>query len=721
MNAVWVWSLLGSLVILGGCTSFSDAEVGAAAGGAGEGGGGGSGGAAGSPAAGGAGAGGQAGVGGAIGAACCEPSSEPGCAAPSVAQCVCRVHPACCEERWGKSCVLAVSELGCADPCASPTACPGAPAGGLSCAAAIPLAPGTPAQGRTLGLASKSSASCGGGLAPEVWYSYTTTGPARLRVRVLSLYSAELGCDAPLQPVVYVRDGCEAGAAELACGGYTVETDRLDPGTYRIAVDGRLGDAGEFSIEVDELAPCEGDVDCVGAPAAPACNTLQGRCVRCTSDVHCTGAGAPACDDRTAQCVPCVVDAHCKDPGAPRCSKEEHRCVACLSDLDCKTEGAPFCLKKQGICSACRGDDDCKDPAKPACNAPTGTCVQQGNCCEATAGVAGCVDSAIEACVCAKDPFCCETSWDQSCALQVEGAGCGLCGAACAKTEDCTDPARPVCIPGAGRCAECAGPANCKDPSKPLCKAGAFRCVACEQDSDCKEPGAPRCDKASNTCTVCVEDADCKDEEALRCVAGACVACRDEDDCSGGLPACEAGACVACTSDVYCTNPSAPACNVAKKTCVKQGNCCEATAEVAGCEQPSIEACVCAVEPSCCIGAWTAACVALVETLGCSLCGPSCQQDQDCTDPARPVCVPGLARCGGCAKDADCKAPEKPSCNPGVFRCVAPCCAVTGEPGCSASTTIRDCVCAKDPFCCETSWDSSCALQVVSLGCGSCP
>jgi hypothetical protein len=30
-------------------------------------------------------------------------------------------------------------------------------------------------------------------------------------------------------------------------------------------------------------------------------------------------------------------------------------------------------------------------------------------------------------------------------------------------------------------------------------------------------------------------------------------------------------------------------------------------------------------------------------------------------------------------------------------------------------------VCAKDPFCCETAWDSVCAGEVAELGCGTCP
>src|SRR5688500_18195731 len=51
------------------------------------------------------------------------------------------------------------------------------------------------------------------------------------------------------------------------------------------------------------------------------------------------------------------------------------------------------------------------------------------------------------------------------------------------------------------------------------------------------------------------------------------------------------------------------------------GDCCEAQA-TAGCEEPTIEACVCALDRLCCAGAWDDRCVELVESQGCGQCGP---------------------------------------------------------------------------------------------------
>lgn len=48
------------------------------------------------------------------------------------------------------------------------------------------------------------------------------------------------------------------------------------------------------------------------------------------------------------------------------------------------------------------------------------------DCCYGN-GTPGCDDPAIEACVCAIDPYCCSTQWDQQCADEVDSFGCAVC------------------------------------------------------------------------------------------------------------------------------------------------------------------------------------------------------------------------------------------------------------------------------------------------------
>jgi hypothetical protein len=53
-----------------------------------------------------------------------------------------------------------------------------------------------------------------------------------------------------------------------------------------------------------------------------------------------------------------------------------------------------------------------------------------GTCCEATTtATKGCSNATVQECVCAKDAFCCESQWDQTCVGEVDSFMCGTCPA----------------------------------------------------------------------------------------------------------------------------------------------------------------------------------------------------------------------------------------------------------------------------------------------------
>lgn len=92
---------------------------------------------------------------------------------------------------------------------------------------------------------------------------------------------------------------------------------------------------------------------------------------------------------------------------------------ACVCQADpacCQDAWSPACVKQVETlgCGKCPGDGG--GGGGPA-----------GDCCQAN-GTPGCVDAAVEACVCAQDPDCCQTEWDALCAQGVEALGCGNCG-----------------------------------------------------------------------------------------------------------------------------------------------------------------------------------------------------------------------------------------------------------------------------------------------------
>ena len=71
---------------------------------------------------------------------------------------------------------------------------------------------------------------------------------------------------------------------------------------------------------------------------------------------------------------------------------------------------------------------DCNMNSVPDdCDVSSGTSDDCHNCCETGHG-AGCTDVSIEACVCAFDPYCCNTNWDSLCVSEVTSLGCGICG-----------------------------------------------------------------------------------------------------------------------------------------------------------------------------------------------------------------------------------------------------------------------------------------------------
>lgn len=90
-------------------------------------------------------------------------------------------------------------------------------------------------------------------------------------------------------------------------------------------------------------------------------------------------------------------------------------------------------------------------------------------------------------------------------------------------------------------------------------------------------------------------------------------------------------------------------------------------------------------------------------------CGENCQAETECGN--------GILELGEQCDDGN-TAPGD-GCDEGCQHEPGDCCDEGQAPGC-AHPAIEMCVCAKDPFCCETAWDQICVAEVVEFGCGSC-
>jgi hypothetical protein len=112
------------------------------------------------------------------------------------------------------------------------------------------------------------------------------------------------------------------------------------------------------------------------------------------------------------------------------------------------------------------------------------------------------------------------------------------------------------------------------------------------------------------------------------------------------------------------------------------GSCCQVQT-YSGCATRSVQDCVCQRRPSCCTTLWDASCVAAVDTLN----------------------------CGGSNREFSCLPP------PTTSNATA-CCAGRQSGGCG-NAPIEQCVCAADPFCCSSRWDTACAQKVRDLRCST--
>ena len=110
----------------------------------------------------------------------------------------------------------------------------------------------------------------------------------------------------------------------------------------------------------------------------------------------CTPHSTPGCDDPAIESCVCALDDFC-----------------CGQDFDSVGVWDAMCVDKVGdsLCGpACTPDD------------------ADGPCCEAHSG-GGCEIDAVETCVCAEDPMCCQASpgWDSFCVTEIGTFDCGMC------------------------------------------------------------------------------------------------------------------------------------------------------------------------------------------------------------------------------------------------------------------------------------------------------
>ncbi|MHC4838714.1 MAG: S8 family serine peptidase, partial [Planctomycetota bacterium] len=215
------------------------------------------------------------------------------------------------------------------------------------------------------------------------------------------------------------------------------------PGVYSV----RIEDAGDSlydSVVLLDRIRLVGDPNALfcGAPAAGNC--CEPREAPFCVDAACCNAVClydPTCcqvawDARCADVALALCDGLCGTPTQEICNNgldDDYDTLTDCEDPDC--EGEPNCGPGPGeICANGVDDDgdglvDCDDPecaGFPQCE--EGQCgdPDAGDCCEAN-NTPHCTDAACCDTVCAVDPFCCDSAWDDLCASQAVDLCNGLC------------------------------------------------------------------------------------------------------------------------------------------------------------------------------------------------------------------------------------------------------------------------------------------------------
>lgn len=354
-------------------------------------------------------------------------------------------------------------------------------------------------------------------------------------------------------------------------------------------------------------------------------------------------------------CVPCQVDSDCQDIDIDQVALDAFGPIGSIAAaflLDQVFGSADH--KIYMYCEAVAGSYGACVPCPGFvndCSIGGGGGGGGGSCSHDICSTGGPLDNSCGSCedtVCSIDPFCCDTEWDSLCVQQAED----WCGASCGG--------------GGGACNH----NECSEGS-----AMDYGCSSCVTDVCDADPFC--CDDSWDD--ICVEQAEyyCN----LDCSGGGGGGTCAHNECDTGAAlnqACSSCADTVCSADPYCCNNSWDA------TCVQQaqdwcglscgggGSCshdeCDSgDALFSGCS--SCAATVCGADPYCCDTAWDIVCVQQAQ----DWCGLSCGVNNGYT----------------CSHD---------ECDTGAALDV----------GCSSCV---DLVCGSDPYCCDTSWDSTCVQQ----------
>lgn len=630
---------------------------------------------------------------------CCWPQPTAGCNEPAIEEFVCKQNPYCCAIAWNAQCVELLHAgwpgFCCGDGfCGLAEECQDCPA---DC-------PCSEVCGNGLCQGSEDCTTCPSdcGACPDDCcrsHSAPRCGNATITQVVCAQMPqccSEAWYPACLQQLLQLMPGSCCGNGE--CGmGEDCQTCGLDCGL------------------------CE--ESCCNAHEGPGCNNDLVEFITCQIRPECcTSAWSEECATLVLDNAPgsCCGDGACMLPET--CDSCPYDCGACFAECGngvCEVdlgEDCGACHIDCGYCASQCGNSHC-EPGETCTNCPN-DCGLCHDCCQQHV-TTGCEDPEITICVCLEAPECCTQEWSATCALLTDTLGCGLCPGLCGNGECDGQEYCASCPSDCGSCDfDCCVPhpaPGCSDPAvtqavcsdmpeccevqwsaaciaslsalmPPYCcgdnlcspSENVLQCADCAASSDCCAPHASAscADPAVAQCVCAVEPACCTNTWSYRCIdlstSLGCGACGSR--CGDG----------ACSEDEDCA-----ACPMDCGPCLH--DCCQPH-EGTGCQDPAVQATVCAGDPACCSLKWDNLCANAVDLL---LPGTCCGN-------------------GACNSNEACS-----SCPADCGLCTDSCCQAHAGRGCQESS-ISDLVCASDSLCCSSQWDEACVFELANLAPGFC-
>ncbi len=675
---------------------------------------------------------------------CCAASGNLGCGDGECVGCVCALDPACCTVGWDSACkqlahaecngawseasvalwpasvvppsgaaaagwarlvvvgdtLYAFAEVDAAQPVTALDVHAGAP--GATGPVVVDLGP--PQTGLGAYAAPLAPGQAASLLAGPIYLDvHTATHPDGV-ARGAIVWQAHGGCGCagdccspfgkPGCPTSVACQGCVCDLDEFCCTG------AWDASCAAVAKDGCATACG-----------CAGGLGACCLSAGQCAETDEGTCAAASGTWSAGATCADANGDGTADACSTDFSTDCCHQGAaPGCG--DAACGSCVCHND------PYCCATawDALCVRCTNGGGCNGGGD--CQATCG-CPVLGGCCEPTPGIAGCLHAACEQCVCAMDPYCCDSQWDVTCTSEAAGACAADCG--CAPVECCeggticsADIPAQACTFLGGTVVDSCDDAN-GNGTPDACEPFAIG-ACCSPDGTC----------TMELSTVCAASGGVPNLDAACGDAGACPAAFEACCTSHGAPGCDRPACTACVcaADSYCCATSWDSLCIDAATgpgcaaeCGCPTDCCIINpGGLAGCTDSACQTCVCATDSFCCNDAWDAFCADEAAdpavcggTCGCPGLGACCMDTNgavSCVDnwsAAHCESKGGAFAAGATCADADTNGTAD-VCEP-----KGPCCQTHAGQGC-ADDACETCVCGADPYCCTAAWDLACTV-----------